>query len=72
LDPNTRGWVPFTHNTDSHNKDEYSNGFDTEEHSHRKGNEKDKRGGGIVKSFLIFLVEKGDWMDTKWKKLANT
>jgi hypothetical protein len=60
LDPNTRGWVPFTHHTDSHNKHEYSNSFYTEEHSHRKGKEKEKRGGRIVKSFLIFLVEKKD------------
>jgi hypothetical protein len=70
LDPNTRGWVLFTHthHTDSHNKNDHSNSFDTEEHSHRKGKEKEKRGGRIVKSFLIFLVEKTDWMDTKWEK----
>jgi hypothetical protein len=33
-----------------------------------KGRKKEKRGGGIVKSFLIFLVEKGGWMDTKLKQ----
>ena len=68
LDPNTRGWVPFTHHTDNPNKHEHSNSFDTQEYSHRKGKEKEKRGGRIVKSFLIFLVEESGWMDTKWEK----
>jgi hypothetical protein len=69
LDPNTRGWVPFTNHTDSHNKHEHSINFDTQEHSHRKEKEKEKRGGRTVKSFLIFLVEEEvGWMDTKWEK----
>jgi len=42
LDSNTRGWVPFTHHTDSPNKREHSNSFDTQEHSHRKGRRKKK------------------------------
>jgi hypothetical protein len=68
LDSNTRGWVPFTQHTDSPNKHEYSNSFNTQEHFSQKREGKGKRKTRRKKKSKSFLVEEADRVDMKWRK----
>jgi hypothetical protein len=60
MDPNTRGWVPFTHPTNISNTYEHSNSFNTQENSRRKEREKKNEEKEKVKrrlfSFFSFAL----------------